>query len=351
MKKIILCLSILITVFFCTSCLTVMVNTKDGDIPFYGTIDTRFGYENYYWGMHYEDMENMKDFPLVTYRSNGEQYGCYGYYVKYSGKESLDHYGHGQVNKTDFYFKEGRLYSVHDELRPRNPSLESLHERYGDFSEVNVVKEFYAPKAAAVYTNSESVSTKNDYSLQIIYWNDGFVDVYMRAPYTYYSIKGTKYLYDKGTLPSNKWHLLGATNGEEKSCDLVFLNKNDDGDYIVIHYNKNHEEAFSSVLIGFHPAKGSVSGTYEIKTSTGLIEKKLDSSTIRIKPIDFSLSVTNNKLINTRDMLNLILENQNITIRKDNRVSVLQIAGFEQSLSDWGITLDELDFAIANEEF
>ena len=48
----------------CSSLLADLCNQK-ADIPFSGTMDTRFGYENFYWGMPWNEMKKMDLYPLV----------------------------------------------------------------------------------------------------------------------------------------------------------------------------------------------------------------------------------------------------------------------------------------------
>ena len=50
-------------------------------------------------------------------------------------------------------------------------------------------------------------------------------------------------------------------------------------------------------------------------------------------------------------MLNLFVENESITFRKNGKVSTLQLAGLREIFAQYGITPEELDFAIGNEEF
>ena len=358
MYKTFLFLLIIFSAFMNTSCISFMVSSivnsvpnKKIDIPFSGTMDTRFGYEDLYWGMTFDDASKLEGYPI---RKNGSVY----YYGYKSSSDSIqpEFYGHGSVNSTRLYFYNNRLYGVVDELEIKNPSLEYLHERYGDFSDENVVSQFENQENfSAIYTNENLFPDGNIRSLQIQIEKNGSTRVFIKAPYTERTLllnsDVKNYLDGKEKLPANKWYMLGSTDGKDKDYDLVFLNRNEDDNYAVIYYRKNVDAVRSTVRAGIHIGNGYTNGTYEIKTKDGMREVKMDNNYFEFPIMNLSTNFTANNTISAREMLNIFFENENLTFRKNDKVSTLQLAGLKEIFAQYGITLEELDFAISNEEF
>ena len=351
---------LLILVLLNSSCLSAMLlaerPNKKIDIPYYSVMDTRFGYEDLYWGITFDEAEKLEGYPIKKYRSNNINTYFYGEYYKYTdGTISPIYYGHGIVDSTKLYFNNNRLYKVIDKLDIKNPSLEILHERYGEFSDKNVLSDYKNINGfKAIYSNKDSF---NGYfhSIQIEIANDGTTTVFISDPFTLYSIEQepiiSNYLKDIKPLPVNHWYMLGSTDGKNKDFDLIFLNKNEDDVYAVIYYKKNKEPALSTLRAGIHITHGNTYGTYELKTKDGLREIYLENKSYNFKSIEFNLDITDNNKLSTREMLSIFLENSDLTFRKNNKVSTLKLDGLEKAFELYGITFDELDFAIANEEF
>ncbi len=327
------------------------IPNKKIDIPFSGTMDTRFGYEDLYWGMTFDDASKLDGYPIIN---NGSVY----YYGYKSSSDSIqpEYYGHGSVNSTRLFFYNDRLYRVVDELEIKNPSLEYLHERYGDFSDENIVSQFEnAKNYSAIYANANLFPDGNTRSLQIQIEKNGITQVFIKAPYTEQTLFSNQnvanYLNGKEKLPANKWYMLGSTDGKNKDYDFIFLNRNEDNNYAEVYYKKNVDEVRSTVRAGICIGNGNISGTYEIKAKDGMREIRLDSRSYDFPAMNFSTEFTGNDTVSAREMLNIFLENENLTFRKDGKVSTLQLAGLKETFAQYGITPEELDFAIGNEEF
>ena len=234
--------------------------------------------------------------------------------------------------------------------------MEYLHERYGDFSDENVVSQFENQENfSAIYTNENLFPDGNIRSLQIQIEKNGSTRVFIKAPYTERTLllnsDVKNYLDGKEKLPANKWYMLGSTDGKDKDYDLVFLNRNEDDNYAVIYYRKNVDAVRSTVRAGIHIGNGYTNGTYEIKTKDGMREVKMDNNYFEFPIMNLSTNFTANNTISAREMLNIFFENENLTFRKNDKVSTLQFAGLKEIFAQYGITLEELDFAISNEEF
>ena len=59
---------------------------------------------------------------------------------------------------------------------------------------------------------------------------------------------------------------------------------------------------------------------------------------------------SNPPTLNVRDLYNIITSNSSIDVRFEGKVSAFNIVNLEKSLEAWGLSLDEIDFAIGNEE-
>lgn len=350
----------------CSSLLADLCNQK-ADIPFSGTMDTRFGYENFYWGMPWNEMKKMDLYPLVR-ESRESKYVhmlpersdysyFYGYEAKYSdGTKYYNKYGHGDVDSTEFFFYKGKLCGVVETLSIKNPSMEYLHQRYGEFSEENRISDFkntlYVSK---IYLNTDAANTGIFGSLQIEISRLGEVTVVCRDPLLYnvvYNDAKLKFLKDPRDLPANHWYLFGYIDGKEKLYKYTFFNKSEDNAFVIFHYSKSPDSpVLSSVKAGFSYIGLSVNGNYEIKTQNEKVEKKFDSKKIELSPFERYFYYTYNSSESPRWMLDLIRSNDSLQIRHYDKISTFSLNGFSKILDTMGITTEELDFAIANEEF
>lgn len=327
-------------------------------VPYEGTMDTRFGYEGFSWGMTADECINVEGYPFV-YKKNYENgrytyKGCYGYNSKSSdGNTYLRHYAHGNVGQTDFYFINGYLYGVVDILKIENPSLEYLHSRYGDFSEENKASNADNSSIKCSYTN-KALTNAGRSSLLINIYKDGKTYVYVTDPLLATDNHDVStYLSDYKTgLKPDTWYIMGYTNGRRKAYTYYILTRNENRDTFIFYYRKDPDNPVLSVMYaGIAPDTGSVDGRYEIKTKDGLLDKRYSTQDIYFTPADYRYHVTYDSNESPRNMLNMALENESITVRHNDYVFTLKTSGLEEALSDYGITLDELDYAIANEEF
>lgn len=359
----------LIPIWILSGCSSLLadLNNQKADIPFSGTMDTRFGYENFYWGMPWNEMKKMDQYPLVSEAKESkyvhmlpERSGCsyfYGYETKYSdGTKYYNKYGHGDVDSTEFFFYKGKLCGVVETLSIKNPSMEYLHQRYGEFSEENRISDFknilYVSK---IYLNTDAANTGIFASLQIEISRLGDVTVVCRDSLLYnvvYNDAKLKFLKDPRDLPANHWYLFGYIDGKEKLYKYTFFNKSEDDAFVIFHYSKSPDSpVLSSVKAGFSYIGLNVNGNYEIKTQNEKVEKKFDSKIIELSPFERYFYYTYNSSESPRWMLDLIRSNDSLQIRHYDKISTFSLNGFNKILNNMGITTEELDFAIANEEF
>ncbi len=127
-----------------------------------------------------------------------------------------------------------------------------------------------------------------------------------------------------------------------------FVKKNSDDEYVVLNYNKSLlSENRSTVRAGFTLGYGD----YEIKIN-GNIQKK-NYSTTQLKDSFYNLrwDINYSTESSSREMLDLILQEQPIQIRKSNTVYTLNTSGIYSEIFKFGISMEELDYALSNEEF
>ena len=330
----------------------------DAPVPFKGTMEPDFGYEDFRWGMSPEDCKKLPGYPFVylsTY-SNGERsiQASYGktYKDSLTNQNAIQKHSHGDIGSTSFYFFKNYLYAVEDVYKiSKHPTLEELHARYGDFSEENRAHTFYSSeKVSAVYTNG------NPDSLRISVMANGNVQVSVKDALLEKSLRNSNvstYLANtkKGLIP-NEWYILGYTDISEKVYHYIFLTVNTSGDKLIFYYKKNLQSpALSSLRAGFQPSNGIASGSYEIKSKDGIVEEKYDTLSISLKPLGLHYSIAYNNSGSARRILNLLLQNTSFAVRRNNTVMEFSGRDFSNVLADWGISMDELDVAIANEEF
>lgn len=355
-KKSFFFLASVLCVFLHTGCLSGSLSdfmNPKVEVPFSGTMDTRFGYEGLYWGMTFDDASKLEGYPVKKCKGS---YFYGGTYQSSTGDIYPEYYRHGDVKATRLFFYNERLYKVIDELEIKNPSLEYLHERYGDFSDENVVYKFSNGKnMSAIYTNANLFQDGNTRSLQIEIDAKGSARVFIVAPYTeqtlFLNSDVKNYLNGKEKLPAGKWYMLGSTDGKNKNYNLCFLNRSEDNNYAVIYYKKNSDAVCSTLRAGICIGNGNIGGTYEIKEKDGMKEVRTDSQSYNFSAMNFRTEFTGNDTVSAREMLNIFLENENLTFRKSGKVSTLQLAGLKEIFAQYGITPEELDFAIGNEEF
>lgn len=131
---------------------------------------------------------------------------------------------------------------------------------------------------------------------------------------------------------------------------------------IVFGYDKNDNAVKSIVRAGFSwsgtnwGSRGGNYGSYDIKDTNGVVVTKNFNYTrwsfdTGWKEGKENIYFTYNKGESARFVLDIIGNNDFITLRHDNETQRFQTAGFWDALEAAGITKAEIDAAISNEEF
>ena len=370
MKKIAQTLFILVLVFSLTSCLSMglasLLENPKIETPFFGTMDTCYGYEKLSWGMTYKQVKDA-GYPLTTAEEKNtytvslgkseRQWSEYsGYYYAHT------EYGHDEVNKTDFEFVNNKLSAVYDEFLT-TPTMDFLHERYGDFSEENLVTpEMNSSEIIGYYHNFGCTSIQEFVNLEIFVMENGTTVVKVfDFPTMLSSASPTVEILDRNyssapvstRVQPNMWNFYLDLNEKNKTIDYTFVNQNADGKYLFVGYSKSIENPILSFVCSGICWRENTSGTYEIKVGTEISERKFSSSDWYSAYNDVEYTYTRNSGESAREMLNLFLTNDKITLRHNSKVSefICDSEGLLKTMAMIGITWEEIDAAMANEEF
>ncbi|MCR4714396.1 MAG: CsgG/HfaB family protein [Treponemataceae bacterium] len=154
---------------------------------------------------------------------------------------------------------------------------------------------------------------------------------------------------------NNLWEVISYRNDFDEFTQYIFRLYTTDDKFIFVSYKKCDSKAYSKVIagiswyefIGHH-------GTYDIKEQNGTTSTKyLD------KEGKMYLSQATNDYcyfaytpsIGARWLIDILLNNDTITIRRNDFARKFQTAGLLDKIKEYGITWEELDEAMANEEF
>ncbi len=153
------------------------------------------------------------------------------------------------------------------------------------------------------------------------------------------------------------WTVRKSRNEFDGYTTYTFILKGPQEDkFILFGYDKNDIESKSGVKSGFSWHDYDTSGSYDIKEESGnTITKKYNSAYWSFdtgwKDGKEKNRFSYNKGESPRFMLNLIQNNNFLTVRHMGVVQRFQTAGFWDFVEAQGITKQEIENAIANEEF
>ena len=371
MKKIICGVTTLVLLFLFTSCLSLGINpfamnTKI-QIPFSGTMDTCYGYENLKWGMSFKQVKDA-GYPLTNSEKKGTFVVALGkterYYDEYSRKyrDRNYEYGHGEVNETLFSFENNRLCSVYDTFLT-TPSMDELHKRYGDFSEQNkVTTDMQEDGIVGYYYNLGHASIPGFFTFEIFIYKNGKTIVNIHdfpswlssdSPTVEILDKNYSIANEKDKVQSNKWNIYASFNPEDKMVAYTFVNQNKDGKYLFVGYAKSVENPVLSYVRSGLCWRNNTSGTYEIKIGTNVNERNFSTAQWSSLYNGEEYTYTYNSGESAREMLNLFLQNEKFTVRHNGTVSefICNPEDLIKLMSSRGVSIDELDAAMTNEEF
>jgi len=164
----------------------------------------------------------------------------------------------------------------------------------------------------------------------------------------------------KTTTPvaNNAWKVTKYRNDFDGYTQYIFRVFSTDYRFVFLWYKKCDISANSRVIAGVHWGKGGnwdsdIKGTYDIKSKEGTISKVFND--VWTADLDISGKEKFKFVWNQKDGSRLLTErfinNDSVSLRRDNLIRKFQTAGLMDKMSELGISWAEIDAAISNEEF
>lgn len=372
MKKFFLFISLIFFLLF-TGCTTSMLYSMMGPPVGYGyksNVSPIYGYEVFKWGTNFEAIEKSGwdlaecgksriDFAFEQKRSAYKiksekkmRNGAYfiGHYTKGWGINNYyeDYIPHGDkdsyVNKTLLYFNDNRLYAAEDEFNEKS-TLDFLHQRYGSFSEENIVT-FQQRKEGieTVYRGHNYLESGEFHAIEIIIYESGKTKVKLREPFFEKSKQ-------EGN-PLNNWICYSAFDTQNKRINFTFINKNNDNKYLFVGYSKGYESSNISYVRAGICWGDKASGLYDIKGDSNVLSRNYSTEKWKCFFNNQEYVYTNNVTESSREILELFLSEE-ILVRHNNTISKFDSTGKSllDKMAEYGIFWEEIDNALTNEEF
>ena len=159
-------------------------------------------------------------------------------------------------------------------------------------------------------------------------------------------------------VTNNLWQVSSYRNDFDGFTSYTFTVKSTSGEMFVINYKKSDIQLNSRVFAGicWKPGYGysSQTGDYDIKLDNGsMLSKEMYGYWTNYYDVSGKsyIYVAWIHKAGARWIIDLLLQNNMISLRKNNVVRKFQTAGLLDKMAEVGITWDEIDAAMANEEF
>ena len=168
------------------------------------------------------------------------------------------------------------------------------------------------------------------------------------------------------SVANNAWKVDSYTDEFGGNTTYLFSIKSTDDKKLFIWYEKYDNPAFNRVISGInwgsnnantyswdadHPSQNS--GSYDIKGSKETVTKEL-TDTIKLdyggSQNDFVYSAWNPKA-GARWLVDILVNSDAVSVRRNGLSRKFQTAGLLDKMAEYGITWEEIDNAMANEEF
>ena len=162
----------------------------------------------------------------------------------------------------------------------------------------------------------------------------------------------------KVTATNNLWSVSSYRNDFDGFTSYTFTVKSTSGEMFVVNYKKCDIPLNSRVFAGICWAPGygysKQTGDYDIKLDNGsMLSKEMYGYWTNYYDVSGKsyIYVAWIHKAGARWLIDLLLQNNMISLRKNNVVRKFQTAGLLDKMAEVGITWDEIDAAMANEEF
>ena len=356
MKKKFILLTIIFLLFTLTGCISDKIlysalGPSNGHGYSSFIVNPAYGYEKFSWGTTYDFLDKNTEWTLSGLYGNSEC--CIGTYDALWGCNFKPHGNKDlYVDETIFYFDRAFsdpnnqfLYAAEDRFH-KTPSMDFLHNRYGQFSEINHVTPQQIEKGIAfVYKGKNYLNVDGFHALEIHIYENGKTIVKMRDPFFKIS-KGEKNLLDT-------WVCFPHLDFQNKRINFTFLNQNKEDKYLFVGYSKGIEKSNISYVRAGICWGEKINGKYEIKGNSKVISKDFLSENWYCFFNKRNYTYTNNMEDSSREILELFNSSKKVLIRHNNVISEFTISGktLLEKMAEYGITWAEIDAALANEEF
>ena len=154
---------------------------------------------------------------------------------------------------------------------------------------------------------------------------------------------------------NNLWEVISYRNDFDEYTQYIFRLYSTDDRFIFVGYKKCDSKAYSKVTAGisWYEFLG-YNGNYDIKEQNGTTNTKWLK-----KEGKMNLSQASNDYfyfacdpqIGYRWLIDILLKNETITVRRNDLARKFQTAGLLEKMAEYGITWEEIDETLANEEF
>jgi len=172
--------------------------------------------------------------------------------------------------------------------------------------------------------------------------------------------------YTKTTTPktttstaNNAWKVASYSDEFEGWTQYVFTITTTDSKKLLVYYNKCVNSANNRVISGIYWGydnwdswQTNNSGTYDIKGQSETVTKNMREAwrTTLTKSDDYLYFAWDPKL-GARWLVDILVNNDTVSVRRDGLSRRFQTAGLLDKMAEYGITWEEIDAALANEEF
>jgi len=149
---------------------------------------------------------------------------------------------------------------------------------------------------------------------------------------------------------NNAWEVEKHTNESDGYTEYIFTVKTTDDKKLLLYYQKCKNPVHSKVISGIY---GWGTGTYDIKIQKETIQKYMNStwrSFLKVSNGDYQLWDWNPSL-GARWLVDILINNDIVTLRKGDISRKFYTAGLLDKMAEYDITWEEIDAALANEEF
>lgn len=150
------------------------------------------------------------------------------------------------------------------------------------------------------------------------------------------------------SVEDNKWTYTSTVNDFDGYTEFIFTLLGADNRRIAVIYQRNNDKYKSRVISGIIASFNDA----DIKCDDGSITKIHSSGNYYYKENgkSYRLDIQNSKK-SGRDWLKIFMSNEHIVFRANDIVTHFQTAGLMEKMEEAGITWEELDSAMKNQEF